>query len=41
VTASGSCSSGATLDRAFRAFDVETGKELWKAPARRARARRR
>jgi len=22
---------GATLDRAFRAFDVETGKELWKA----------
>jgi len=21
---------GATLDRAFRAFDVETGRELWR-----------
>jgi quinoprotein glucose dehydrogenase len=31
VTASGLVFIGATLDRALRAFDVETGKELWKA----------
>jgi quinoprotein glucose dehydrogenase len=29
VTASGVIFIGATLDRTFRAFDVETGKELW------------
>ena len=32
VTAGGLVFIGATLDRAFRAFDVETGRELWKAP---------
>ena len=32
VTASGVVFIGATLDRAFRAFDVQTGRELWKAP---------
>jgi quinoprotein glucose dehydrogenase len=32
VTASGLVFIGATLDRAFRAFDVETGRELWRAP---------
>lgn len=32
VTASGLVFIGATLDRAFRAFDVDTGRELWKAP---------
>jgi quinoprotein glucose dehydrogenase len=32
VTASGLVFIGATLDRAIRAFDVETGRELWKAP---------
>jgi quinoprotein glucose dehydrogenase len=32
VTASGVVFIGATLDRAIRAFDVETGRELWKAP---------
>ena len=31
VTASGLVFIGATLDRAFRAFDVQTGRELWKA----------
>src|SRR6266496_2629344 len=31
VTASGLVFIGATLDRAIRAFDVETGRELWKA----------
>jgi quinoprotein glucose dehydrogenase len=31
VTASGLVFIGATLDRAFRAFDIETGRELWKA----------
>ncbi len=31
VTASGLVFVGATLDRMFRAFDVETGRELWKA----------
>ena len=31
VTASGIVFIGATLDRAIRAFDVETGRELWKA----------
>ena len=31
VTASGLVFIGATLDRGFRAFDVETGRELWKA----------
>ena len=31
VTASGVVFIGATLDRMFRAFDVETGKELWSA----------
>jgi quinoprotein glucose dehydrogenase len=30
VTASGVVFIGATLDRAFRAFDIETGKELWR-----------
>jgi quinoprotein glucose dehydrogenase len=32
VTASGLVFIGATLDRAIRAFDTETGRELWKAP---------
>ena len=31
VTAGGVVFIGATLDRRFRAFDVETGKELWTA----------
>jgi len=31
VTAAGIVFIGATLDRAIRAFDVETGRELWKA----------
>jgi quinoprotein glucose dehydrogenase len=31
VTAGGLVFIGATPDRAFRAFDVETGRELWKA----------
>jgi quinoprotein glucose dehydrogenase len=31
VTAGGIVFIGATLDRAIRAFDVETGRELWKA----------
>jgi quinoprotein glucose dehydrogenase len=31
VTASGLVFIGATLDRAFRAFDVETGRLLWRA----------
>jgi len=31
ITASGIVFIGATLDRAIRAFDVETGKLLWKA----------
>lgn len=31
TTASGVVFIGATLDRAFRAFDTETGRELWKA----------
>src|SRR6266545_4025554 len=31
VTASGLVFIGATLDRAIRAFDIETGRELWKA----------
>jgi quinoprotein glucose dehydrogenase len=31
VTAGGLIFIGATLDRAIRAFDVETGRELWKA----------
>ena len=30
ITASGIVFIGATLDRAFRAFDVETGRELWR-----------
>jgi quinoprotein glucose dehydrogenase len=32
VTASGLVFIGATLDRMFRAFDVETGRVLWSAP---------
>jgi len=32
VTAGGLAFIGATLDRTFRAFDVETGRELWHAP---------
>jgi quinoprotein glucose dehydrogenase len=32
VTAGGLVFIGATLDRTFRAFDVETGRELWRAP---------
>jgi quinoprotein glucose dehydrogenase len=32
VTAGGLVFIGATLDRAIRAFDVETGRELWIAP---------
>jgi quinoprotein glucose dehydrogenase len=32
ATAGGLVFIGATLDRAFRAFDVETGRELWHAP---------
>jgi quinoprotein glucose dehydrogenase len=31
TTASGLTFIGATLDRTFRAFDTETGKELWHA----------
>ncbi|HXM39439.1 MAG TPA: pyrroloquinoline quinone-dependent dehydrogenase [Gemmatimonadales bacterium] len=31
VTASGLVFIGATVDRALRAFDVQTGRELWKA----------
>jgi quinoprotein glucose dehydrogenase len=31
VTAGGLVFIGATLDKSFRAFDVETGRELWKA----------
>src|SRR5256712_1585413 len=31
ITAGGIVFIGATLDRAIRAFDVETGRELWKA----------
>jgi quinoprotein glucose dehydrogenase len=30
TTASGLVFLGATMDRALRAFDVETGRELWK-----------
>ena len=32
LTGSGLVFIGATLDRAIRAFDIETGRELWKAP---------
>jgi quinoprotein glucose dehydrogenase len=32
ATASGLVFIGATIDRQFRAFDVETGRELWSAP---------
>ena len=32
VTAGGLVFIGATLDRTFRAFDVDSGKELWTAP---------
>jgi quinoprotein glucose dehydrogenase len=32
LTAGGLVFIGATIDRAIRAFDVETGRELWKAP---------
>lgn len=32
TTASGIVFIGATLDRQFRAFDIETGRELWSAP---------
>ncbi|MGH7560425.1 MAG: PQQ-binding-like beta-propeller repeat protein, partial [Gemmatimonadales bacterium] len=32
LTGSGLVFIGATLDRAVRAFDVESGRELWKAP---------
>jgi quinoprotein glucose dehydrogenase len=32
VTAGGLAFVGATLDRMLRAFDVETGRELWRAP---------
>ena len=32
VTAGGLTFIGATIDRQFRAFDVETGRELWNAP---------
>ncbi|MFN2571804.1 MAG: pyrroloquinoline quinone-dependent dehydrogenase, partial [Gemmatimonadales bacterium] len=32
ITAGGVVFIGATLDRAFRAYDVETGRELWRAP---------
>jgi quinoprotein glucose dehydrogenase len=32
VTAGGLVFIGATLDRALRAFDVETGRELWRFP---------
>ena len=31
VTASGLVFMGGTLDRAIRAFDIETGRELWRA----------
>jgi len=31
TTASGLTFIGATLDRTFRAFDTETGRELWQA----------
>jgi quinoprotein glucose dehydrogenase len=31
VTASGLVFVGGTIDRAFRAFDIETGRELWRA----------
>lgn len=31
ITASGVVFIGATLDRAFRAFDIETGRVLWRA----------
>ncbi len=31
VTAGGLVFIGATLEHAFRAFDIETGRELWKA----------
>ena len=31
VTAGGIVFIGATLEHAFRAFDVETGRELWRA----------
>ena len=39
VTASGLAFIGAALDHALRAFDVRTGRELWKARCRAARAR--
>jgi len=32
ATAGGLVFIGATLDRQFRAFDIETGRELWSAP---------
>ncbi len=32
ATAAGIVFIGATVDRAFRAFDIETGRELWSAP---------
>jgi len=32
VTAGGLVFIGATLDRRFRAFDIETGREVWSAP---------
>jgi quinoprotein glucose dehydrogenase len=32
ATASGLVFIGATLDRAIRAFDIETGRQLWRAP---------
>jgi quinoprotein glucose dehydrogenase len=32
ATAGGLVFMGATIDRQFRAFDIDTGKELWRAP---------
>ncbi|MFQ5570752.1 MAG: PQQ-binding-like beta-propeller repeat protein, partial [Rhodothermales bacterium] len=32
VTAGGLVFIGATMDDAIRAFDIDTGEELWKAP---------
>jgi quinoprotein glucose dehydrogenase len=31
ATAGGLVFMGATIDRQFRAFDIDTGKELWRA----------
>ena len=39
ITAGGVVFIGATIDHVLRAFDIETGRELWQGAAARRRAR--